>query len=277
MALFTSNLFVIFLALTPLLTTAAPLQKENPANPVVVIKTSEGDIYVELFKEEAPKTVQNFTDLAEGNKEFSDATNKILKKPFYDGLMFHRVLKNFMLQGGCPLGTGTGGPGYQFEDEINAAALGLNKLKAVEKDNFHPWLGIRSQEDFQHAVRQPLFKSMNINSQEDLNKRLQEVTDRIAALNLQDAYTLQGYKYSATLKSRAPKRGVIAMANSGPNTNGSQFFINVIDTPWLTGKHTVFGQVIQGMDVVDKISLVPANEAGQPAKAITIISIRLVR
>ena len=272
-----SRLLVMGLASIPLLATSAPLKKESPANPVVVIKTSEGDIYVELFKDEAPKTVQNFTELAEGTKEFTDATNKKVKKPFYDGLVFHRVLKDFMLQGGCPQGTGTGGPGYQFEDEINAAALGLNKLKALEKDNFHPWLMIRSQEEFHQNIREPLFKSMNIANQEDLNKRRKEVTDRIASLDLQEVYTLQGYRYSSTLKSRAPKRGVIAMANSGPNTNGSQFFINVIDTPWLTGKHTVFGQVIQGMEVVDKISLLPANEAGQPAKAITITSIRLVR
>src|SRR5215213_9235829 len=121
--------------------------------------TNHGDIKLELFDDDAPKTVQNFRDLA--------------GKGFYDGLIFHRVIKDFMIQGGCPQGTGTGGPGYTFEDEIN-----------------------------DHKI----------------------------------------------------VRGALAMANAGPNTNGSQFFIVTTDAaPWLDGKHTVFGQVVDGMDVVDKI------------------------
>jgi peptidyl-prolyl cis-trans isomerase B (cyclophilin B) len=121
--------------------------------------TNHGDIQLELFDDAAPKTVQNFRDLA--------------AKGFYDGLIFHRVIKDFMVQGGCPQGTGTGGPGYTFEDEFN-----------------------------EHKI----------------------------------------------------VRGALAMANAGPNTNGSQFFIVTTDAaPWLDGKHTVFGQVVDGMEVVDKI------------------------
>jgi peptidyl-prolyl cis-trans isomerase B (cyclophilin B) len=121
--------------------------------------TNHGEIKIELFDDDAPKTVQNFRDLA--------------GKGFYDGLIFHRVIKDFMIQGGCPQGTGTGGPGYTFEDEFN-----------------------------DHKV----------------------------------------------------VRGALAMANAGPNTNGSQFFIVTADAaPWLDGKHTVFGQVTDGMDVVDAI------------------------
>ncbi len=132
--------------------------------------TTHGPITVELFDEDAPKTVQNFKDLA--------------GKGFYDGLSFHRVIKDFMIQGGCPQGTGTGGPGYTFEDEFNS-----------------------------HKV----------------------------------------------------VRGALAMANAGPNTNGSQFFIVTTDAaPWLDGKHTVFGEVREGMDVVDAIEAVPTDGRDRP-------------
>ena len=135
-----------------------------------VMKTSEGDITFELFDEDAPKTVSNFKELA--------------GQGFYDGLIFHRIIPDFMIQGGCPEGTGTGGPGYQFEDEIN-----------------------------DHKV----------------------------------------------------VRGALAMANAGPNTNGSQFFIVTVDSaPWLDGKHTVFGEVTDGMDVVDAISELPRDGRDRP-------------
>jgi cyclophilin family peptidyl-prolyl cis-trans isomerase len=145
------------------------------------LHTSEGAIEVELFAEDAPKTVENFTKLAgEG---------------FYDGLVFHRVIPDFMIQGGCPEGTGTGGPGYQFEDEFNA-----------------------------HKV----------------------------------------------------ERGALAMANAGPNTNGSQFFIVTTDSaPWLDGKHTVFGKVTGGQDVADRISTVPTGANDRPLQPVTIDSVEL--
>ena len=131
--------------------------------PTATFKTSEGTIELELFAQDAPKTVENFTTLA--------------KQGFYDGLTTHRIIKDFMIQGGDPQGTGTGGPGYTFEDEFN-----------------------------QHKV----------------------------------------------------ERGALAMANAGPNTNGSQFFVTVAPTPWLNGKHTIFGIVTEGQDVADAISKVPA-------------------
>jgi peptidyl-prolyl cis-trans isomerase B (cyclophilin B) len=139
-----------------------------PSN--ATMQTSEGAIGLELFDEDAPETVANFKKLAgEG---------------FYDGLIFHRVIKDFMIQGGCPQGTGTGGPGYTFEDEIN-----------------------------DHRI----------------------------------------------------VRGALAMANAGPNTNGSQFFlVTTAEAPWLDGKHTVFGQVTDGMDVVDKIEGTPTGHNDRP-------------
>jgi peptidyl-prolyl cis-trans isomerase B (cyclophilin B) len=145
------------------------------------MNTSLGTIGLELYDEDAPKTVENFRKLAGDG--------------FYDGIIFHRVIPDFMIQGGCPQGTGTGGPGYQFEDEIN-----------------------------QHKV----------------------------------------------------VRGALAMANAGPNTNGSQFFIVTIDSaPWLDSKHTVFGQVTAGMDAVDAIEGLPTGAGDRPAEPPTIDSIEL--
>jgi peptidyl-prolyl cis-trans isomerase A (cyclophilin A) len=140
------------------------------------LKTTLGDIRVKLIPEHAPKTVDNFVGLATGAKEWKDPRSGEKKnEPLYDGTIFHRVIKDFMIQGGDPLGTGTGGPGYQFEDETKGG---------------------------------PSFD----------------------------------------------KPGLLAMANAGPNTNGSQFFITEAATPWLTGNHTIFGEVVEGFDVVQKIA-----------------------
>ena len=145
------------------------------------MRTSEGDITLELFDEEAPKTVANFKKLA--------------GQGFYDGLIFHRVIADFMIQGGCPQGTGTGGPGYTFEDEIN-----------------------------DHKI----------------------------------------------------VRGALAMASAGPDTNGSQFFIVTTDAaPWLDGKHTVFGEVTGGQDVVAKIGTTPTDGRDKPTDDIRIESLEL--
>ena len=245
-------------------------------NPVYIIKTSQGDIEVELFADAAPVTVDNFIGLAAGTKEFTDpATGKKAKRPFYDGLVFHRVLKDFMIQGGCPLGNGQGDPGYRFEDEIDADALGLGKLKAMDLQRGpHPFFGIRSKQDFQAMLLQPLFREMNIRSQEDLEKRKDEVDKALTNLTLKQAYENMGYRYSAKGSGHPLVRGALAMANAGPNTNGSQFFINLVNTPWLAGKHTVFGRVAGGMEVVDKIGQVPVEAQGKPATDVVIISIR---
>jgi len=158
----------------------------------VEFDTTMGKIVCKLFGVEAPKTVDNFIGLAEGTKEFIDPiTGKNMKKPFYDGLIFHRVIPNFMIQGGDPTGTGRGGPGYKFEDE------------------------------FHHLLR-------------------------------------------------FDKPGKLAMANSGPNTNGSQFFITTAPTPWLDGRHSIFGQVVEGQDVLEKISNVEKDARDRPLKDIVI-------
>ncbi len=165
---------------------------------IAEFETNLGNFKIKLHHEKAPKTVENFVGLAEGTKEWTEPkTGKKVKKPFYDGLIFHRVIPDFMIQGGDPLGTGTGDPGYKFDDE-----------------------------------------------------------------------------FSPELKN---KRGVLSMANSGRNTNGSQFFVTVIDTPWLDGKHTVFGEVIEGMDVVDKISKTNATPDNRPLEPVVMKHVKIVR
>jgi peptidyl-prolyl cis-trans isomerase A (cyclophilin A) len=162
--------------------------------------TSEGTFTVELFEAEAPKTVANFVGLAEGTKEWVDPkTRQKVTRPFYDGLIFHRVIDGFMIQGGCPLGTGVGGPGYQFADEFSK-------------------------------------------------------------------------------KRRHHGAGVLSMANAGPGTNGSQFFVTLAATPWLDDRHSVFGEVVEGLDVVQKIGQVPTSKPGdRPIKPVVIESVTISR
>ena len=249
-------------------------------NPQALIKTSLGDITVELFRDAAPKTVKNFLDLAEGKKAFTDTkTQKEVTRPFYDGLTFHRVIKDFMIQGGCPQDNGMGGPGYKFEDEIDAEALGLDKKMAfTEQGAPAEGLGIQGQQQFQRAIMMPLFKKFNINSQESLDAKKTEIQAAMKALTFQKVFEGLGYKYTKGLKSHQALKGMLAMANSGPNTNGSQFFINLKDTPWLNGKHTIFGRLVAGQEVLDKISVVKVDQASsKPVESVKIISIREIK
>lgn len=164
-----------------------------------IFETSMGNITIELFDREAPKTVANFVGLAEGTKEWKDnKSGKMVKKPLYDGTIFHRVIPNFMIQGGDPAGNGTGGPGFNFGDEFS-------------------------------------------------------------------------------MKLRHDKPGRLSMANRGPNTNGSQFFITDAATPWLDGKHAIFGQVVEGMDLVKKIINVERNRHDKPLKDVVLKKVTIKR
>jgi peptidyl-prolyl cis-trans isomerase A (cyclophilin A) len=165
-----------------------------------VFNTSEGKIVTRLFEKEAPKTVANFIELAEGSREWTHPVgNKKSKDKLFHGTIFHRVIPDFMIQGGDPAGTGMGGPGYRFEDETKGSP---------------------------HKFNVP---------------------------------------------------GKLAMANSGPNTNGSQFFITVAPTDWLTGKHTIFGEVVEGQNIVEKISRMPRGSQDKPTKPVTIESLEIER
>ena len=171
----------------------------RPPGTYAVLETTQGNITVRLFEKETPQTVANFIGLAEGTKEFTDPkTGKKTKRPFFDGLIFHRVIPDFMIQGGCPLGTGTGDPGYRFADE------------------FHSSL-------------------------------------------------------------RHDRPGKLSMANAGPGTNGSQFFITVAATPWLDNKHTIFGEVVEGQDVADKISNLPRDSNDRPKTPVVMNKVRIER
>ena len=255
------------------------ISREDFANPLVQIETSLGIIILELFPKEAPQAVANFIGLAEGSKAFIDPlSGEATTRPFYDGLTFHRVIKDFMIQGGSPTSFGDGHPGYQFDDEINARSLGLDKMLVIGDNGIpHPLLGIQTQTDFQQQVLGPLYQSMNLNSQAELEANIDEIDEYLRSLNLKQNYENQGYQYTETVISRRPVRGVIAMANSGPNTNGSQFFINLIDTPWLTGKHTVFGKVRAGLEVLDDIGNVQVDSQSRPFREVTILSVRLLQ
>ncbi len=234
-----------------------------PTKPAIygILNTSEGEIVLELFDKEAPKTVQNFIDLAQGEKEFIDKEGKKVKKRFYDGLTFHRIIEGFMIQGGCPLGNGTGGPGYKFEDEINGVWLGLDKITGEQV----PF--------YDRFIQQVVIREMGVQSQEELEKRVQEFQNKYLLakkLPILEILHRVGYRYNEVLKSHKSLRGRIAMANAGPNTNGSQFFINQVDTPHLDGLHTVFGEVVKGIEVVDKIAKLGNPQENQELKTKTV-------
>jgi peptidyl-prolyl cis-trans isomerase A (cyclophilin A) len=189
--------YLILIAVALMVVLSGPInamggKPKMPDKLYAVFETSQGPITCLLYPKQAPKTVENFVTLAKGEKEWTDPrSGEQSRKPLYDGTIFHRVIPDFMIQGGDPLGLGIGGPGYKFEDEI-AADLSFDRP------------------------------------------------------------------------------GRLAMANSGPNTNGSQFFITVTPTDWLDGKHTIFGQVIEGQEVVDAITRVKRDQRDKPLEPVVL-------
>jgi peptidyl-prolyl cis-trans isomerase A (cyclophilin A) len=283
-------LFILCILFIPSLIWAEGPSKKAVENPVCIMKTSMGDVWLELWPDAAPKTVENFIGLAEGKKEFIEVKNipaassstsknsielRKAKRPFYDGLIFHRVIKDYMIQGGRQIGKGGSSPGYKFDHEINADALGLDKIKAVNGKKTHPYLGIRSQIGFERKIIYPLTKKMGAKTVAEHRALWDEAIKKLPSLSLKDCYENLGYKYDPNLPSRHLLKGVLAMASSGPNTNGSQFFICLKDTPWLDGKHTAFGKVIKGFEVVEKIGNVEVDKGKKPVVDVKIISIRL--
>jgi len=184
------KLFVIAGLILALAVTVGAQEKKGPV--YATLKTSMGDIVVQLFEDKAPKTVANFIGLATGTKEWTDPkTGEKVKRPLYNGTIFHRVIPGFMIQGGDPLGNGTGGPGYRFEDEFNP-------------------------------------------------------------------------------ELRHTRGGILSMANSGPNTNGSQFFITLAPTLHLDNRHSIFGEVVKGQEVVVAIGNTPRDSRDRPLKDVVL-------
>lgn len=249
------------------------LRRED--NPLAVLETSMGVITIELYRHAAPETTANFIGLARGEKEFTDKDGSKAKRPYYDGLIFHRVIPNFMIQGGDIRGDGTGGPGYQFADEINAKALGLDKIKVASSP--------MALQEVQQLARSEVFRKLNIRSQDDLNAKRKQA-EALFALeqekwknkSLEELYTARGFRYLPNLASESNTRGAVAMANSGPNTNGSQFFINVADNTYLDGKHTVFGRVLAGLEVADAIAQVERDARDRPKKDVVIRKVTIL-
>ena len=270
---------LIILLLVSILTSGFAEQKERQSNPVAIFNTTMGIIQIELFQHAAPETVANFIGLAEGTKPFVDSrSGSQVKRKYYDGLIFHRVIEDFMIQGGCPLGNGTGNPGYTFKDEINADSLGLRDMKALTPQGEpNQLLGIRSQEEFNSYVLGPVFEELGITTQKELDDRAAEFEARLFELSVKTVFESMGYEYRTGIQSYEPLKGYLSMANSGPNTNGSQFFINLIDTPWLIGKHTVFGKVIGGMNVVEAIGKVATGAGNKPNQDVRINSVTIRR
>lgn len=270
------------LVLLTLITCCCAAEPAATNRPLADIVTSKGTIRVVLFADEAPLTVANFLGLAAGTREFTDpATNTTVKRPFYDGLTFHRVIKGFMIQGGDPLGSGVGGPGFSFADEINANSLGLNRETVlVQGDQPNPACAYQF-EQFKQAFVIPALQARNIGPQTPQAEQMaaiDAILPELRKVTLRQFYEKLGYHYSDTLPaSHHPLKGCLAMANTGANSNGSQFFINLGDTPHLAGKHTVFGEVVSGQEVVEAIGAVAVDPASsKPIEPVTILSIRAV-
>ncbi|MES3008524.1 MAG: peptidylprolyl isomerase [Pseudomonadota bacterium] len=275
----------LLLLLTPLATadvTTATQAMENPNNPLLLMRTSRGEIFLELFPESAPRNVANFIALAQAQVPLFDVTTGSMVQPnYYDGMTFHRVLKNYLIQAGAPRQPGAPVPEYQLDDEINARQFGLHEIKVLDAlGKPHPWLNLQDSEGFQREVLVPLYRQLEIRTPEALETRQFAVSDALQEMTLLQAYQNQGYRYNDRLTSRVPLRGSIAMAGSGPNTNTAEFFITMIDAPWLAGKATVIGHVVEGMEIVDRINASAAmrgtSTTPSPNTATMIYDIRQV-
>ncbi len=251
---------------------------ENNSNPLMLLSTSLGDIYIELFKVEAPNNVDNFLALAHGEIEFTekDSGNTFYPR-YFDGMQFHRVIPNMLIQAGSPQYHPLGMPRRILADEINANVLGLDEQPVLnEFGAFNSLLNISDQSNFREALLEPILQHLRIGSNSELTNRQYEIYDFIANLTIKQAYELGGYTYNSDLTTRRITRSIVALANSGPNSNGPEFFIATNDLPWLNGKHTVIGKVVEGMETVDAISRTEIDPLDPSRFATLIYSFRAV-
>jgi cyclophilin family peptidyl-prolyl cis-trans isomerase len=329
----------------------------KPEMLVARMETTQGTLVIELFEERTPLTVENFIGLAEGTKAWTTTAGEAKTEPFYDGLTFHRVIKDFMIQGGCPEGTGEGGPGYAFQDEcyagellplsgqiVDAAMAGqvfgaliLPHLRAHGGESpseevaalfaemntaqsFEPLVGktveaiqewVGSTEALTQFVPELTPVTGEITDLEQANAVLQTVLvphyqangstgspvpelqalleqiraaqspEPLIGQTVEQLQTWAGHEGEVGMKTILGKveYGTLCMANSGPNTNGSQFFIVTKEggTPWLDGKHTVFGRVIEGMEVAHAIEAVETGPNDKPTVPVEILSVTIER
>ena len=244
----------------------------------MLLSTSLGDIYIELFKVEAPNNVDNFLALAHGEIEFTekDSGNTFYPR-YFDGMQFHRVIPNMLIQAGSPQYHPLGMPRRILADEINADVLGLGEQPVLnEFGEFNSLLNISDQSNFRDELLEPILQHLRIDSDSELTNRQYEIYDFIANLTIKQAYELGGYTYNSDLTTRPITRSIVALANSGPNSNGPEFFIATSDLPWLNGKHTVIGKVVEGMETVDAISRTEIDPLDPSRFATLIYSFRAV-
>jgi peptidyl-prolyl cis-trans isomerase A (cyclophilin A) len=261
-----SHLLLIFSLLAALNTAIADtstalLAMEDPQNPLIRISTSQGEIYLELFPTEAPSNVENFIALAEGEKEFTNPdTGEPAQARYYNGMRFHRVVPDFIIQAGSPAYNPLGLQVSLLDDEVNADALGLDQISALNPDgSFADVLNIESKLDFHEEILTPLYSQRNITDVEMALTRQYQVLEDLQGLSVKAVYENQGYRYDSSLKSRGIERGTVALANSGPDSNGPEFFISLADAAWLSGKYTVIGKVVEGQEVMDSIGSTPID------------------
>lgn len=261
---------------------SATAAMENTANPLMLMRTSRGDIYLELFPQSAPRNVANFIALAEARVPLFDISTAATVTPhYYDGLVFHRILRNYLVQAGAPRAPDAPVPEYLVEDEINARQFGLHEQKVLDAfGKPHPWLNLADNAQFQKEILVPLYRRLGISSPEAVTARQFEIHDALRDMTLRQAYENQGYRYNERLVSRDPLRGSVAMAGNGPNTNAAEFFITLVDAPWLAGKATIIGRVVEGMEIVDRIDQAAVlrgdTTAATPTTATMIFDLRQV-
>ena len=235
----------------------------------VTMKTNHGVIELELFQELTPKTVDNFVGLANGTKEWTDPkTGEKVKRPYYNGLTFHRVISDFMIQGGCPLGTGTGGPGYSFEDEFPGEETILTGALTTQEDAMMVYQNVIVP--YLQKTETPDAELLAIITECQNTNSINPVMEKTVEYYMEKTGTTK--PVVNVNPSISCDYGTICMANSGPNTNGSQFFIvtKKAGCGWLTGKHTVFGKVTSGMDVALAIENVSKDKGDKPNEAVII-------
>lgn len=240
---------------------SARLAMEDPGNPLFLLSTSRGQIYIEMLPAEAPTNTARVMALARGEIEIIDTDNDFSFSPeYYNGQRFHRTLPGFVIQAASPAYHPLGGPGELLADEINADALGLAAEPVLTADaSVNALLNITDEEAFGAEVLTPLYADMNIDNVAELATRQDEIYTRLQSLTVKSLYELQGYRYSDRFATRAISHGIVALANSGPDSNGAEFFIALADAPSLTGRYTVIGRVVEGMAVADEIGATPID------------------
>jgi len=272
------SLFLLIFSLLTSLNTAiadtstALVAMEDSQNPLIRISTSKGEMYLELYPLEAPNNVENFIALAEGEKEFTNLkTGEPIQSRYYNGMRFHRVVPGFIIQAGSPAINPLGLQVSLLNDEINANALGLDQIQALNPDgSFADVLNIESKPDFHEEILTPLYSQRNITDVEAALSRQYQVLETLQELSVKSVYENQGYRYDDSLESRPIERGTVALANSGPDSNGSEFFISLTAAEWLWGKYTVIGKVVEGQEVMDSIGNT-AIDPGQFSSLSTLI------